>query len=55
VTLDEPQGNETKVKVDDLEILVSNKIMVFAEGSTIDYYDYKGNGWFTVERAGATC
>jgi Fe-S cluster assembly iron-binding protein IscA len=52
LALDEPKENETMVKVDDINILVSNDIIRHAEGSQIDYLNYKEQGWFTVERLG---
>jgi hypothetical protein len=54
VALDELQENEARIKVDDIDILIPNNIRDYALGSQIDYYDYHGRGWFTVERFGNT-
>jgi len=55
VALDEPQEDETRVKVDDIDLLIANSLVGYADGSSIDYYTFNNRGWFTVERPGHGC
>jgi hypothetical protein len=53
LALDEPQKNETPIKIGDMDILISEDIRDFARGRQIEYYDHQNQGWFTVERLGS--
>ena len=48
MTLDEPQINETAVKVDGIDILISDEARSLAEESTIDYESGPNGGCFTI-------
>jgi hypothetical protein len=53
LTLDEPQKDEAPIKIDDMNILISEDIRDFASGRQIEYYSYQNQGWFKVERPGS--
>ncbi len=52
LALDEPDANEIPVKIDDIEVLISDPVKAFAEKSSVDYTRSPHREGFTINLEG---
>ncbi len=52
LALDEPDANEVPVKVDDIDVLISDQVKAFAKRSSVDYVKTPYREGFTIDSEG---
>ncbi len=54
LVLDEPQGNETAIPINGIDVLISDEVKAFVEGNTIDYVKEPYREGFTIGAGGCS-
>lgn len=55
MALDEPNGNEAPIQVNGLDVLISEKVKTFADGSLVDYVSSPIGEGFTIRNGNSSC
>lgn len=55
MALDEPEGSEIPIQVNGLDVLVSEKIKGFVDGSIVDYIRSPEREGFTISTGNSSC
>lgn len=56
MALDEPLENEQPLQINGLNVLISDNVIPFTDGNTLDYVKYAdGEGFIITPESGASC